>query len=404
MSAAAIASLQRCAAGAQQLEASVKDAVVRVAIASLRDKSLRSQLLAALMSVIYERAGADEEAACFCIFILFELACNNSGVEVQVQDGSSSSDSRDCVLICGFAGSSMTLLKPLNQELYEKQYPTFRRVTAIGVGLGFTQGHDTSEIGAEVAAAKKRQCDEIARSLDGCDRVIVHVLSNFGHGLWVGLLKAYPELFASKLAGCVYDCGADPGTAGEGISSPEQFAYVIIDTIWMAVMANNIIIHDLESGEELSAFTADQLKPPMEAAAHAYAADNRNGLLADDTKAIFDWQFQNEPPVPTLCLTSPEDRIIKEAAVRKFADLLRNGQRGRRVRVASLHGPHCQLLNRNRVEYLAEHASLVRLAGRGGGGAAAEVAEDGQFEFLTYAEVQAKIEEEEADEMAALGF
>ena len=80
----------------------------------------------------------------------------------------------------------------------------------------------------------------------------------------------------AKLAGLVFDCGADPGTDGEGISSPEQFAYVMIDTIWMCIGVNMITVTDRESGKELSSFTPEELKTPIERACHAATSFRRN--------------------------------------------------------------------------------------------------------------------------------
>ena len=46
--------------------------------------------------------------------------------------------------------------------------------------------------------------------------------------------------------------------------------------------------------------------------------------------------MKHEPPLPTLCLTSPADFVVPEAGVHEFADALRKAQPARSVRVLSL--------------------------------------------------------------------
>ena len=60
-------------------------------------------------------------------------------------------------------------------------------------------------------------------------------------------------------------------------------------------------------------------------------------------ESLLAWQLEHEPPVPVLCLTSAQDVVVPEAAVRAFAGRLRATQPARAVNVALLDGPHCQL-------------------------------------------------------------
>ena len=394
-----VAALDRTAANGIALRDEDKAAVTTTAIKSLRDQNLRIKLLRSLTSVIYHRSYYDPDAAQFCTMLLFELACNNSGISIQVQNSAASAagNGKTAVLVWGFAGSSFGLLQP-TLKFYERRHPSWRRLAAIGVGLTM----------ADVAEENQRQIDELVQALEGIDKLVVHVFSNFGHMNWVRVAQARPDVFHDKLAACVYDCAADPGTGGEGISSPEQFAYVIVDTVWMCIGANNLKLKDLKTGDELSAFTPDRLRPPIEKAA-AYCAEGFGDKFMASSGTTFGWQAEHEPAVPTLCLTSPGDRIIKEAAVEKFADLLRNGARSRCIRVASLKGPHCQLLASGFDLYAKEHSALVAIAqlsadGAADGGQEGEVGTAHALGFLTYDDVQTKIEEEEGDALAALGF
>ena len=385
----ALSHLSVCSSRGTRLTPSQEADVRAAAVASLTDSghAERKALLQALVDVVYRHADDEQGSAGFCLALLFQLGCNNSGTGLMIRDGTTEPSSDTAVLVCGFAGSSLTLLNNVDQ-FYQQQHPEWRLVRAIGVAL---RGEDADE-------AQRKQHDEIARVLADVAHLHVHVLSNFGHQLWVGLQCAHPELGA-RVCSCVYDCGADPGKAGAGISSPEQFAYVIVDTVWMCIGFNSVTItaHD---GSELSAFTPDALKTPIERAAFALTEGGRHEtmLRTDSTFDLFEWQAANEACVPTLCITSPDDRIIKEAGVQSFAAGLRRGHPERRVRVLSLKGAHCQVLNKARVEFTAALQGLWAIAGL------TEGEQLGRDEYLTHDEYEAKILEEEGDALAALGF
>ena len=67
-----------------------------------------------------------------------------------------------------------------------------------------------------------------------------------------------------------------------------------------------------------------------------------------------------------------------------------------RVRVGVLKGPHCQLLASGPAKFEEEVEALLALA--------AGAAPTAKLEYLTQAEVMARVEAEEADELGALGF
>jgi len=101
---AALGHLHKCALGSPLLP-DAKLAVDAAAVASLRSTGLRAKLLEALTSVIYHRVDFDEAAACFCLSLLFELSCNNSGSEVVVRDGKGKTG----VLICGLSVNGLRI-------------------------------------------------------------------------------------------------------------------------------------------------------------------------------------------------------------------------------------------------------------------------------------------------------
>jgi hypothetical protein len=50
-------------------------------------------------------------------------------------------------------------------------------------------------------------CYEVEAGLEGCERVVVHSVSNNGQALWSTVLRRLPAL-AARVAAFVFDCGA----------------------------------------------------------------------------------------------------------------------------------------------------------------------------------------------------
>jgi hypothetical protein len=63
--------------------------------------------------------------------------------------------------------------------------------------------------------------------------------------------------------------------------------------------------------------------------------------------------------VPTLCLTSESDTVIKSAGVHAYAALLQRAQPGRRVDVLTLKGGHVALAHSDSVRYDEAIADLL---------------------------------------------
>ena len=82
----------------------------------------------------------------------------------------------------------------------------------------------------------------------------------------------------------------------------------------------------------------------------------------DEKIKLRTWQKAHEKPVPTLCLTSPEDTIVTEASARAAAAELVEAQPSRSVTITCLKGSHCQMLIRDPQAYRASVKSFLKTA------------------------------------------
>ena len=102
-------------------------------------------------------------------------------------------------------------------------------------------------------------------------------------------------------------------------------------------------------------------------------ATNPSMILKESFEDVHTWQLKHEAPVPTICLTSPADVVVREAGVRDYAAALQAAQPKRQVSVVSLKGNHCQLVKVDRDEYARhvdawlERAQYVHLMSEAGG-------------------------------------
>ena len=98
-------------------------------------------------------------------------------------------------------------------------------------------------------------------------------------------------------------------------------------------------------------------------AASRLLAKNANEVLGtpDDDLA---WQCANEPPVPTLCLSSPIDPVVPQKGIYAFGERLVAAQPTRSVRHASISAPHCQLADKEPKAYADELQRLLDQADR----------------------------------------
>ena len=116
----------------------------------------------------------DGDAAADAISVLFDVACSGSGTEVGVRPSiNDGSGGRVGVLVLGFAGSNLTILKPII-NMYQQRWPGWKVVATISSGL---------VTDPEAAAPFAAQCDGVVRALAGCRKILVHCMSNNGQGL-----------------------------------------------------------------------------------------------------------------------------------------------------------------------------------------------------------------------------
>lgn len=201
------------------------------AAASLSSPERQRALMSRLLSTVYN-GGGETPAAVFSVSLLFELTCAVSGTAVDVHEPSSSSPPC-CVIICGYAGSSLRMLKPLI-NLYAKLRPTWRIVTSTIPGM------QTPEAQPQI----EKQLANIARAVGSTPRIVGHVISNMGQALWLRLLQSLPGLLP-RLRGVVYDCSVSRNIYGSDdqlaeLASTSDGPAVTVGTIWMAVMSENV--------------------------------------------------------------------------------------------------------------------------------------------------------------------
>lgn len=167
--------------------------------------------------------------------VLFQATCSGSGTEVVVAGNTQDVQPPVGVLMLGFAGSSTRILKIVMDSMYLKHYPGWRVVATTASGLASPHGDEHS------SAAFSAQMDAIVSGLSGCRKLLVHVMSNNGHGLWGSLLAHRSAQIAPRMGAIVYDCAAARRDAKP--DNPEDmpgqayggWAHVLVATIWMQV-------------------------------------------------------------------------------------------------------------------------------------------------------------------------
>jgi hypothetical protein len=192
----------------------------------------------------------------------------------------------------------------------------------------------------------------VVAALDGCGRLLVHVLSNNGHALRVDILQSHREVFADRLAGLIFECGA----CKVSDMSDESLEAVLLQTIRAGALLHGLTapLRDAVAQGRLKATTSALIRGSMPGFA-------KSSLGAAEVFAV---QRRLEPRVPALVLTSEEDVVLPAPGVRSFAESLR--ERGRVVMLRMLKGPHVQLLQKDPQAFGAAvfaHAALCELDG-----------------------------------------
>ena len=156
------------------------------AAASLSDPAKQNALMCKLLGSVYNANGEGHEAI-FSVDLLFELTCACSGTAVDVLEPMAQGDVPCCVVICGFAGSSLKVLQGL-KDMYASRHPTWRIIVSTIPGLSVP----------EAAPQIEKQVEKIARTIGSVPRIVGHVMSNMGHHLWVRLLQTLTHV--------IFDC------------------------------------------------------------------------------------------------------------------------------------------------------------------------------------------------------
>ena len=157
----------------------------------------------------------------------------------------------------------------------------------------------------------------------------------------------------------VFDCAAAErsffSSAG-GPSADEQSDVALIDSKSLVATLRGFGVKSFPSGcaavlERCSRIRHARLEAAAAEPGARYAAPGH----------AFDWEAKYEPGVPTLCLTSEEDSVIKAAGVRAFAEKLRAAQPKRDVSLEALKGGHVMLAHVDPKKYMD---AISRLAAR----------------------------------------
>lgn len=162
-------------------------------VAALPRKELRRPLLSALTQSIIDHA-PESDAAQQALKLLFGSACSNSGADVLVLPASTQAPRSPGittpvgVLVLGFAGANMGILTP-TARLYQKSYPEWRVVVTTRTGVNLPSA----------AAVKAHQLADVLSGLEGCEKVVIHYLSNNGQ------VPARP-LDVRGMCVCMYAC------------------------------------------------------------------------------------------------------------------------------------------------------------------------------------------------------
>lgn len=289
------------------------------------------------------------------------------------------SSGRVSVLLLGYGGASLESLSAV-RELYATRWPSWQVVTTVRPGIDFPpepaeEGAGLSEVGGRrgarpcaspspsdmawglavcVAQSQKEaervlsaQHDAILAALAGCEKLIVHLMSNNGVFLWRSLLSTRRPSIAPRLAAIVYDCA--PATMAH--MTPSACELAVVRTVLAATLTLRVPLQYRGGGSDKADKPRDVLSKVLATAAAAVNV------------APSDAESPEEPSVATLFLTSADDNVIPEAGVRAYADAMRTSAPHRSVSVQALRGAHCMLAIEDRAAYAACLEELAAEAG-----------------------------------------
>ena len=332
------AAAQQQAAGTTPTLAELQEA----ALSTLEERD-REQQKRLLLSLVQTLVSCPPEAPVVgdAVSVLWTLACSNSGHDVEVLQPAkppTPSHPRTGVLILGFAGANMGMLK-LHMRTFQEIQPTWRVVATTGDRIDLLGA--TEALRARAGRLHARQVTEVERALAGCDRIVVHSMSNNGHAMWIRILRGAPSLVA-RVCTMVFECGVAP----MGEFSASDLHQVLRGTFLASAMLNGLAwkpppgSSEKQLGVLIDPALAHAVRLCGEGALNLFGTTNDD--RADDEPCA--WQAVHDPSVPTLILTSAEDEVVPERAVRVFAKMLADAQPARSVRVETIRGGHVRLL------------------------------------------------------------
>lgn len=206
------------------MAAKTSDELEDLAIESLRRSDMREPLTKQLVQTVIDCEPNDVRCQS-ALRLLFMTSCSNMGADVKVLK----EPGAKCpvgVLVLGFAGANMGMLE-MHRKVYTKLQPTWQVVVTTRPGMS----------GPRAQRALNARTEEVVAALAGCERLVVHVISNNGHTLWEELMLAHPELRA-RTAAMVYDCVGpgmmDPKQGAEQVRALEGLYQVVKQTILAA--------------------------------------------------------------------------------------------------------------------------------------------------------------------------
>lgn len=270
------------------------------------------------------------------------------------------------VLLLGYGGGSLAALGAY-AEVYKCRWPQWLMLTHAGPllfedeGFAFDKMSPSEPVPPEHPSTKLA-LDALVEACTHCESLIVHVMSNMGHGVWCHLLRREGTELTQRVRAMVYDCAASPlayftpgtsGGLGPGAGIVVENSHRIILATVKARGVSLMLRHRKALGAAAKACAAAEER--------AVGPPKALGLAVPDE--YFEWQVAADPSAPAICLTSAEDSLIREAGVRAFAGMLQKAQPSRSVRVIQLRGEHVTFHASDKAEYYAAIHALVEEAG-----------------------------------------
>jgi hypothetical protein len=215
------------------------DAVKQRILAELCGGSteLKAALQAAMQCVVDLMHAGELDAAADMQQTLFDSITSGSGVLVHAETSGNAAHADVAVLILGFGGSSVGVLQSV-VHAYQRLQPTWKYVVTSACGIAFEE----TDAGR---AALDTQLERIIVELAGARKIVAHIMSNNGHGLWGNLLHRKGKAVRPRVGAVIYDCSCPAMHLGSPSNwTGGEIRAVILATVWMQVMALQLQVTD----------------------------------------------------------------------------------------------------------------------------------------------------------------